>query len=53
MEQHGAIAFNAINTHIEKLLRDALSKIKHDIRAELVDITTLLRLSLVGEGFFP
>ncbi|KAJ7109843.1 Dynamin family-domain-containing protein [Mycena epipterygia] len=49
MEQHGAIAFNAINTHIEKLLRDALSKIKRDIRAELADITTLLRLSLVEE----
>ncbi|KAJ7492267.1 hypothetical protein FB451DRAFT_524685 [Mycena latifolia] len=49
MTQNGHVVFQAINTHISQLFRDSLARVKHDIRAELQDITTQLRLSLVEE----
>ncbi|KAJ7651598.1 Dynamin family-domain-containing protein [Mycena polygramma] len=49
LEQNGEAAFNSINIHIAKLLDDAVSRIKNVVRAELHNLTTLLRVSLVEE----
>jgi hypothetical protein len=52
LEEHGEVVFHSINTHIEKLLDDALARIKHDFRANLHTLMTTVRLSLVGQFFF-
>ncbi|KAJ7754995.1 hypothetical protein DFH07DRAFT_1061126 [Mycena maculata] len=49
LEQNREALFNGINLRISKLLRDAFSNIRHQLRSELADITSLLRLSLVDE----
>ncbi|KAJ7459043.1 hypothetical protein B0H11DRAFT_175447 [Mycena galericulata] len=53
LEQNGVVVFNSINIRIKKLLQDAFSKIRHDMRNELQDITTMLRLSLIEEINLP
>jgi len=49
LEDHGEAVFNSINIHIGKLLDDAVAKVKHEIRTDLHNLATHLRLSLVEE----
>ncbi|KAJ7687346.1 hypothetical protein B0H17DRAFT_1180822 [Mycena rosella] len=41
--------FIPINTHITELFRQSLGKLKKDVRAELRELTTLLRLALIED----
>ncbi|KAF8215798.1 hypothetical protein K438DRAFT_610937 [Mycena galopus ATCC 62051] len=47
LEEHGEAVFHSINMHIEKLLDDALAKVKHEFRTELHNLGILLRSSFV------
>ncbi|KAJ7754994.1 hypothetical protein DFH07DRAFT_959565 [Mycena maculata] len=49
LRENGAVVFDSINLHIQKVLGDAFAKVRKLMREELQDITTRLRLSLVEE----
>ncbi|KAJ7204389.1 hypothetical protein GGX14DRAFT_460247, partial [Mycena pura] len=49
LEQNGTSLFNIITSHIGNLLDSTVTKIKHEIRNGLSEITTILRLTLVEE----
>ncbi|KAJ7155929.1 hypothetical protein C8R43DRAFT_998403 [Mycena crocata] len=53
LEQNGQVAFNAINIHIKDLLRTSFADVKHHIRKQLQEITTLLRLALIDDVNLP
>ncbi|KAJ7459045.1 hypothetical protein B0H11DRAFT_2060165 [Mycena galericulata] len=53
LQENGEVIFDTISSHIMKLLHDAFSKVKRQIRTELQHLTTVLRLSLVEEVNLP
>ncbi|KAJ7024410.1 hypothetical protein C8F04DRAFT_1401194 [Mycena alexandri] len=45
--------FNPIKRHVYGLLHKALGKVRESMRTQVEELTTLIRLSLIGEFFSP